>query len=505
MDRYANVGIAQCGPRIARAAFLPMAFVLGVGVSAAPLLALSDLVVQSISVTPASGAAGSGATVSVTLRNQGPGTASSSTTRLRINTSSLNVTTSDPILTEVGAPSIASGQTYSANIGVTIPSSRPSGTNYIWAIADAYNTANQSDITNDRGATAFTVQGAPQQSDWVVQSISVTPASGAAGSGATESGTLRNQGPGSASSSTTQLQINTSSLNVTTSDPILTEVGAPSIASGQTYSANIGVTIPSSRPSGTNYIWAIADAYNTANQSDITNDRGATAFTVQSAPQQSDLVVQSISVTPASGAAGSGATVSVTLRNQGPGTASSSTTRLRINTSSLNVTTSDPILTEVGAPSIASGQTYSANIGVTIPSSRPSGTNYIWATADAYNTANQSDITNDRGATAFTVQSAPQQSDLVVQSISVTPASGAAGSGATVSVTLRNQGPGTASSSTTRLRINTSSLNVTTSDPILTEVGAPSIASGQTYSANIGVTIPSSRPSGTNYIWATAD
>ena len=48
---------------------------------------------------------------------------------------------------------------------------------------------------------------------------------------------------------------------------------------------------------------------------------------------------------------------------------------------------------------------------------------------------------------------AAQQSDLIVQSMSVSPSSGLAGSGATVSVTLRNQGSGTAAASTTGLRI----------------------------------------------------
>ncbi|HVT17502.1 MAG TPA: CARDB domain-containing protein [Thermoanaerobaculia bacterium] len=253
---------------------------------------------------------------------------------------------------------------------------------------------------------AFTSSAVAQQSDLIVLSISVNPTSGPVGSGATVNVTLYNQGPGTALQSTTRLRINQSQSNVTTSDPILTEVSAPAINSGQSYSANIGVTIPGNRPTGSNYIWAIADAYNTANQSNINNDRGVTPFTVTGTQQQSDLIVQSISVNPTSGPVGSGATVSVTLYNQGPGTALQSTTRLRINQSQSNVTTSDPILTEVSAPAINSGQSYSANIGVTIPGNRPAGTNYIWAIADAYNTANQSNTNNDRGVTMFTVAGA---------------------------------------------------------------------------------------------------
>src|ERR1700686_3697205 len=264
-----------------------------IAVSTPAIAVQSDLIVQSISVNPTSGLAGSGATVSVTLFNQGAGTALQSTTRLRINQSSTNVTTSDPILAEVSAPAINSGQSYSANIGGTIPGNQPTGTNFIWAIAEAYNTANQTNTNNDRGNTAFTVMGTTQQSDLIVQSISVNPTSGLAGSGATVSVTLFNQGAGTALQSTTRLRINQSSTNVTTSDPILAEVSAPAINSGQSYSATIAVTIPGNQPTGTNFIWAIADAYNTANQSNTGNDRGNSAFTVMGTTQQSDLIVQS--------------------------------------------------------------------------------------------------------------------------------------------------------------------------------------------------------------------
>ena len=238
--------------------------------------------------------------------------------------------------------------------------------------------------------------------------MSVNPTTGLPGGHATVSVTLRNQGSGTASASTTRLRINLSSATVSTSDlPILADVNVPAIAPNGTYVSNTVVTIPANRPAGTNYIWATADVNSTANQSNESNDRGNAAFTVQNVPDQLDLIVQNMSVNPTTGLPGSSATVSVTLRNQGSGTASASTTRLRINLSSATVSTSDlPILADVNVPAIAPNGTYVSNTVVTIPANRPAGTDYIWATADAFNVANQSNQSNDQAVAAYSVQAA---------------------------------------------------------------------------------------------------
>jgi uncharacterized membrane protein len=251
----------------------------------------------------------------------------------------------------------------------------------------------------------------------------------------------------------------------------------------------------------------ILDVNNVANQSDVTNDRGWAAFTITSPTAQlSDLVVQSFTVNPSSGLAGSSTTASLTIRNQGAGTALASTTNIRISTSTGAPTTQDPLLVQLSIPAIAPGATYSVSPTITIPSGRAAGQNYIWVILDVNNVANQSDVTNDRGWAAFTITSPTAQlSDLVVQSFTVNPSSGLAGSSTTANLTIRNQGAGTALASTTNIRISTSSGAPTTQDPLLVQLSIPAIAPGATDSVSSPLTIPSGRAAGQNYIWVILD
>jgi len=243
--------------------------------------AKSDLIIQGFTVSPTSGAPGSSATVSFTIKNQGSGVANASTTNIRINTSSADVTTSDYLLATINVPSVPAGGTYSVNQPVTIPSNRPSGANYIWVILDVNSTANQSNETNDKAYVVFTVTSTAK-SDLIIQGFTVSPTSGAPGSSATVSFTIKNQGSGVANASTTNIRINTSSADVTTSDYLLDTINVPSVPAGGTYSVNRSVTIPSNRPSGANYIWVILDVNSTANQSNETNDKAYVVFTVTS-------------------------------------------------------------------------------------------------------------------------------------------------------------------------------------------------------------------------------
>jgi len=129
----------------------------GVNINVTSTTAQSDLIIQNLTVNPTSGAVGSNATVSFTIKNQGSGTANASTTNIRINTSSSGVTPNDYLLASISIPSIPAGGIYNVNQTVTIPSGRPTGTNYIWVILDVNSTANQSNETNDKAYTSFNV------------------------------------------------------------------------------------------------------------------------------------------------------------------------------------------------------------------------------------------------------------------------------------------------------------------------------------------------------------
>lgn len=120
----------------------------------------SDLVVENLSVNPTSDSAGSQVIVSFGIRNQGIGAANASTTNIRLAASSTDVTTSDPLLASISTPSIAGGDTFTVSQPVTIPAVDP-GSYFVWVIVDVNNTANQSDTTNDRVNTGFTITPGP--------------------------------------------------------------------------------------------------------------------------------------------------------------------------------------------------------------------------------------------------------------------------------------------------------------------------------------------------------
>ncbi len=117
----------------------------------------SDLTVSNLSVSPASGSAGTKTTVSFSISNVGKGPSGTSTTNIRINKSSSSVITSDTKLASVSVPSMSSGAMSTFTQTVTIPRNVSAGTYYIWVIADVNRTAYQKDETNDKVYTSFTV------------------------------------------------------------------------------------------------------------------------------------------------------------------------------------------------------------------------------------------------------------------------------------------------------------------------------------------------------------
>ena len=78
----------------------------------------------------------------------------------------------------------------------------------------------------------------------------------------------------------TNIRINQSPSNVTTSDAKLASVSVPSISSGATSTFTQTVTIPRNLSAGTYYIWVIADVYSKAYQKDETNDKSYISFTI---------------------------------------------------------------------------------------------------------------------------------------------------------------------------------------------------------------------------------
>jgi uncharacterized protein (TIGR03437 family) len=391
--------------------------------------AQSDLVIQNLAVTPQSGAAGARVTLSFTIRNQGNGAASASTTNIRLNTSSSNVTTGDPLLAGISTPAIPAGGAYQISRTVTIPVNSTPGAHFLWVILDVNSTASQSNESNDKASIPFTVV---IPSDLAPQNLIVTPNKGQPGTSVAFSFAIRNQGAGSAAASITRIWLNTSSSTVSSNDYLLASINVPALAAGAAYGVAQILNIPTGRNPGTHYIWVVVDADSTAIQSNENNDKARVSFTV--IPPPSDLIVQNLIVNPASGKAGARPTVSFTIRNQGIGTANPSTTHLRLSSSSSNVTTSDTLLLSLATPAIAAGGNYSvSNRSVTLPLNKPPGTYYVWVIADVYHRASQSDESNDKANSPFTI-------DCVAPAITVHPVSRVISSGQKLTLTVAASG-----------------------------------------------------------------
>lgn len=128
-----------------------------------PPVAGADLIISGLTVTPATAAAGTSVTVSFSVTNRGDTVAGPSATRIRVNASPSDVTTSDELLLELITPAIAGGSVEVYSESVALPAGLADGAYYVWVIADVFNAANQVDYENDRANYRITVGEATSQ------------------------------------------------------------------------------------------------------------------------------------------------------------------------------------------------------------------------------------------------------------------------------------------------------------------------------------------------------
>jgi PKD repeat protein len=464
---------------------------------------LPDLVTQSLSVNPVSGAAGVGVAILYTVVNQGTATANASHAEIRLSTSSVAPSSGDLLLYSFQTDSIPANGFIHYGTTLSIPAGTSPGAKYIWVILDTDNAAGQgaANQANDRTSTPFTVV-AP---DLFLQSFSVDP-SGGAGLKVNFNLTIVNQGTGSAAFSTAEMRLSSSSVAPGSSDPLLLSLSIGDLAPGSTYnSSGTTVPIPANTTPGAYYIWMTLDATGTAGQPDRANDRTKVPFTVTGTPGP-DLIPQSFTVSP-SGNAGSNVSYSISIHNQGTGRADASTMAFRLSDSSVAPSSSDPVLLSVPTPAIdAGGTTGLSGTNLPIPANASPGTKYMWVILDASGSAGQDAINkaNDRAKTTFTVTGASLP-DLVTQSLSVNPVSGAAGAGIAILYTIVNQGTATANASHAEIRLSTSSVASNSSDPVLYSFQTDSIPANGFIHYGTTLSIPPDTSLGAKAIWVILD
>ncbi|MGA2865167.1 MAG: LamG-like jellyroll fold domain-containing protein [Verrucomicrobiota bacterium] len=163
-DRRKFGQFRESAPGLLRHPMVSWLFVILLCLAAQSLHAAPDLIVVggvngagALTVNPNPATAGSNITVGINIENQGTTTAPATTTRLQIKNSSLTVTIADQYYS---TPSIAAGQTISQNYPIQIPSDATPGSYGAYVVLDAFNSAGQSDISNDYGSSMpFTVNG----------------------------------------------------------------------------------------------------------------------------------------------------------------------------------------------------------------------------------------------------------------------------------------------------------------------------------------------------------
>ena len=219
---------------------------------------------------------------------------------------------------------------------------------------------------------------------------------------------------------------------------------------------------------------------------------------------QADLITQNFSMSPNPVSPNGNLSISFNVRNQGNVSSNSCTTRIRINQSSSNVLTTDPIIATFTTPALGVNGSTNHSTNYTVPGNY-SGTYYVWVILDVNSTAGQSAATelNDRTNYQLIV-SAPGNSDLVAQSFSMSPNPVSPNGNLSISFNVRNQGNASANSSTTNVRINQSSSNVTTGDPLIATFNTPALATNASTNHSTNYTVPGNY-SGTYYVWVIVD
>ena len=454
---------------------------MAVTVGAAPA---PDLVVDAPTVSTSAPTAGARFTLSATVRNQGNGPSSFTTLRYYQSTDS-TITTGD---TQVGTDSVFrldASESEDENVSLDAPSTP--GTYYYGACVDSVS--DESDTTNNCSSAVAVTVGAAPAPDLVVGAPTVSTSSPTAGGSFTLSVTVRNQGNG-ASSSTTLRYYQSADSTITTGD---TAIGTDSVSSLDASSSgdeSTGLTAPSTP--GTYYYGACVNAV--SDESDTQNNcSDAVAVTVGAAPAP-DLVVDAPTVSTSAPTAGASFTLSVTVRNQGNGRLDSTSLSYYRSTDA-TITIAD---TEVGTDSVfrldasASGD---ESIRLTAPTEE--GTYYYGACVDSV--SDESDATNNcSDAVAVTVGAAPAP-DLVVDTPTVSESAPTAGASFTLNATVRNQGNGSAGSTTLRYYRSTDS-TITIAD---TAVGTSQVGGLYTSETKaVSTVLPGLSATGTYYFGA---
>ncbi|MFC1964324.1 CARDB domain-containing protein [Chloroflexota bacterium] len=359
-----------------------------------------DLIVENISWLPASPRLGDKVTFTITVRNQGAGQAGASSVTCYLDDEYLASLAIDPLKPNTAA---------TAEINWT----SQAGSHVIKAEADSGQSIPENDETNNGKTFAFSVL-AP---DLIIASINASPEHPYAGDKVTFTVTIKNEGSSSARFSHVYFYIDGASQG---SRDVLVMDAGDVVTKSFSWIAKSGV----------HTVTAVADALNQVVESDEANNTGILNY----ATTTPDLIVNTITWSPSDPVAGDNITITLSVKNQGEGKASSSHLAYYIDDGYVASAYIKPLNPGASASASFSWETQT-------------GSHTVKAVADAREVVAESDESNNT-KTATLPSLSP---DLVVQNITWSPSSPLIAHRVTFTITVANRGRSDASQ--TRLHL----------------------------------------------------
>lgn len=355
-----------------------------------------DLIVQNLSISPTSTTAGSTISVSFTIRNQGSAAASTSASTVVLSNDN-KIELTDTQLATVPTPALNSNTTSpTLSATVTVPSTLQPGKFFIGVVADAFSSITESNENNNTQSLELTIGAL--QADLAVGAYSLSTSTVALRGSLQLNLTVSNLGGASAGASLTQIVLSTDS-SIGTGDLPLASIPTGAIPAESSLPLSTQITLPESVQPGNYFVGVILDANSAVTESNETNNTAARQLAVSGL---SDLIVETLTVSPTGVTPGGTITIEATVRNIGSTATPNSSTELFISDDS-TITNADTSLSIRPTAALMPNAATTVQVTVALSPNLVAGQKFIGAIADSGNLIVESNETNNTRSTSINI------------------------------------------------------------------------------------------------------
>ncbi|WMW25737.1 CARDB domain-containing protein [Methanolobus sediminis] len=396
---------------------------------------LPDLIIESITLDPASPKTGDTVTYTVSYKNQGQLSAGSSFY--------VCLYVDDKLIKDNSVGDLASGSSSTTTFTSTIGRDLAGGDHSAIAYVDMRNKDSyyariiESSESNNQFSKTFQIT--KQEPDLIIESITLDPASPKTGDTVTYTVSYKNQGQLSAGSSFY--------VCLYVDDKLIKDNSVGDLASGSSSTTTFTSTIGRDLAGGDHSAIAYVDMRNKdsyyARITESSESNNQFSKTFQITKQEPDLIIESITLDPASPKTGDTVTYTVSYKNQGQLSAGSSFY--------VCLYVDDKLIKDNSVGDLASGSssttTFTSTIGRDLAGGDHSAIAYVdMRNKDSYY-ARITESSESNNQFSKTFQITKQEPDLIIESITLDPASPKTGDTVTYTVSYKNQGQLSAGSS----------------------------------------------------------